>query len=246
MENKTSLLESREAVLQTAIEILQKLGGKAKATQIYEEFGKIIGHDLDETQAANVYSILTGSNADACLLQKNGQCLYINSANDQTFTLETNMDKTGTPASDNTSMNQALNQPDNPTGYTPLSTDQAKAVVEPDELVKMDSAAGKIADDAKDQVQDVKADATALIDEAKADKDPGKNDRRIDGLSDKIDREDKKIQVEEDRIKKHEEQIAKDRTKLMKDLHEAEIHHDQKVIERAEAEKEKLEKEIID
>lgn len=244
--NNTTLPESQEAVLQTAIEILQQLGGSAQATAVYEQFGKILGHDLDETEANNVYQVMTQSTAAACLLQKNGQCLYINSANDETFTLEENEDKKGAAAPADASMKQALEQPNDPVEYTTVPTDQAKAVVEPDELVRADSPAGKLADDTKDLVHDLQADADALIDEAKADKDPDHEDRKIDSQSRRIDHEQHVIQTEEERIARHEEQIKKDRTGFMKDLHEMEIHHDEKVIAREEAREKKLEDKIIE
>lgn len=245
MTNTNNLLESKEAVLQTAIEILQKLGGSAKATAVYEQFSKVLGRTLDETEANNVYQMLTSSNADSCLVQPNGKCMYINSSNDQTFTLETNEAKTGASSVNNTGMGEALSQPNNPVGYTTVPTDQSDAVVEPDQLVKSDSPAGRLADDSFGRVHDVEADADALMNAAEADKDPSKTDRKIDSLAKKLDRDEHKADIEEERIKKHEEQISKDKTTLMKDLHKAEIRHDEKVIDREEAREEKIEKEII-
>ncbi len=243
--NNTSLLQSREAMLQAAIDILRKLGGSGQAKAVYEQFGQLLGRPLDETEANNVYQILTDSKADSCLVQLDGQCLYINSANDEVFTLEVNTEKTGGAAVNGGNMRAALNQPDDPKEYTPLTTDQADAVVESDELVNANSPEGKAAADPKGAVEDLKADADALINEVDAKAKKSLKDHEIDFLADRLHHDEKKAETEQERIKKHEEQIAKDKSKLMKDLHEAEIRHDEKVINDEAKREAKLDKDIL-
>lgn len=235
---------SENAILQQAIDILKQTGGKATAKELYDRFGTVLGHTVDETEANNIYQIVTASSAASCLIQPDGKCLYISTANDQTFILEDNSEEKGVYHADTTGMEAALSKANNPQGYVPDGSHESDAVVEPDQLIKDDSAAARDQQQIKDTVRDVKADAQAEIDAAKAAVTPDHEDREIDRLSRRLKADEKKIETEKERIEKHEEQIAHDKTKLMKDFHEAEIHHDEKVIDREQARAHKLEDEI--
>ena len=243
--NNTNLLQSKEAVLQAAIDILRQAGGSANATTVYEQFSKLIGHPVNETEASNIYQILTESKANSCLVQPDGQCLYINSSNDQVFSLEVNPEKTGTHTPNATSMNEALNEADKTTGYTPVPSSQSSAVVEPNQLVKSDSAAGQLAAQNEGSANDEQADADALIDVAEDEAHKTLKDREIDLLADRIRHDEKEARIKEERIKEHEAQMSKDKSKLLKDFREAEIRHDERVINDEAKREDKLDEDII-
>lgn len=229
----TDLLASREAVLQTAISLLEKEGGSASLTQIYKGFSAVLGKDLTENEAENVRRIIVNSSADQCLLQKDGKCLYINSANDQQFHLEENKDKPAAKTAATADMSQALDQNNKPVEMTVVPENSKDPVIVTSNVVKTDSAAGKEAlkenaEGPKDIQADVQADVDAALNHAYS----SEMDETILDDAQKLDAIDKKIADEEAKIKMHEAQIEKDRFGLTKDIHKAEIHHDEKVLAR--------------
>lgn len=55
-----------------------------------------------------------------------------------------------------------------------------------------------------------------------------------DVLQDEIRHHENEANREKERMEAHQKEIKKDHDKLLKDLHEAEIHHEEKVIERSD------------
>ncbi len=182
MTNSDSLNLSKEQVLQTAIEILRSHDDEASLDTLYEEFAGRFGRPLDETEASSFKEIIDASDADQCLIQPDGTCRYINTADNQNYHLEINADKAGKAnAADNpVSMKEALETETFTEEYTTVPTDEATAVIEPVQLADADSKEGKADQKFPDGTADLSADATAYAEEAMAAADQTHTDHKIE------------------------------------------------------------------
>lgn len=93
----------------------------------------------------------------------------------------------------------------------------------------------------KQQAKDENAVAKALENEQKQQAKDAKADTKS---ANRIDKAERVIADEERKIADHEQQIERDSTRFMKSIHEMEIRHDEKVIDRKESEIQKLESDI--
>lgn len=229
MNDYESLLQSETAVLQNAIEILQKLDGQADLNQIYDGFSAVLGRNLTENEASNVRRILDESVSSAAAAQFNGTYLYINSPDNQTYVLvegEVSEDSQPGEASSGCDMSEALSKKKILDKKLTIPQDQTETVTEPGQLVTENTAITNKEQTGSKGAVDKQANAQALKD-AGEEADPANDDFVEDSVKEAQD----VIEKEKAKIAKHEEQIEKDKTKFMKDVHDFEIRHDKKVIE---------------
>lgn len=237
-----------QAVIDAIVEIVKEHGGKATYEEVYEALPEKMNLTVDEDAASKIHELITTSSSDSCSFVPGDKgCVYLASNGTDEIAVEVNPDAVKGGKEDITEKLKKTTLADTPSDdsdfavedlqFVMLPYEAADAVVEPYQTAPAGSEKAEEAKEVEDKNAgkgtNVMADNLAK-EKAQADEQAKVYDEMQ--VEDNIDYMDDVIKEEKAKIAKHEEQIDKDKTKFMKDIHEMEIHHDEKVIDRREAE----------